>query len=201
MELHEKLQQLRKQSGLTQEELAEKLYVSRTAISKWESGRGYPSIDSLKALSKFFSVSIDTLLSGDELLDVVQENQKQSKNSFLNMIFGLMDISAAMLLFFPFFAEKEDLLIRGVPLLSLTQISPYLKIFYFVFVIGMIVSGILMLALQNCRNSLWIKSKNKISFALGIASILLFILGSHPYAAIFTLALSGIKVSVLFKKL
>lgn len=201
MELHEKLQQLRKQSGLTQEELAEKLYVSRTAISKWESGRGYPSIDSLKALSKFFSVSIDALLSGDELLDVVQENQKQSKNSFLNMIFGLMDISAAMLLFFPFFAEKEDLLIRGVSLLSLTQISPYLKIFYFVFVIGMIVSGILMLALQNCRNSLWIKSKNKISFALGIASILLFILGSHPYAAIFTLALSGIKVSVLFKKL
>jgi transcriptional regulator with XRE-family HTH domain len=201
MELHEKLQQLRKQSGLTQEELAEKLYVSRTAISKWESGRGYPSIDSLKALSKFFSVSIDTLLSGDELLDVVQENQKQSKNSFLNMIFGLMDISAAMLLFFPFFAEKEDLLIRGVSLLSLTQISPYLKIFYFVFVIGMIVSGILMIALQNCRNSLWIKSKNKISFALGIASILLFILGSHPYAAIFTLALSGIKVSVLFKKL
>ena len=201
MELHEKLQQLRKQSGLTQEELAEKLYVSRTAISKWESGRGYPSIDSLKALSKFFSVSIDTLLSGDELLDVVQENQKQSKNSFLNMIFGLMDISAAMLLFFPFFAEKEDLLIRGVSLLSLTQISPYLKIFYFVFVIGMIVLGILMLALQNCRNSLWIKSKNKISFALGIASILLFILGSHPYAAIFTLALSGIKVSVLFKKL
>ena len=162
MELHEKLQQLRKQSGLTQEELAEKLYLSRTAISKWESGRGYPSIDSLKALSKFFSVSIDTLLSGDELLDVVQENQKQSKNSFLNMIFGLMDISAAMLLFLPFFAEKEDLLIRGVSLLSLTQIAPYLKIFYFVFVIGMIVSGILMLALQNCRNSLWIKSKNKI---------------------------------------
>ena len=199
MELHEKLQQLRKQSGLTQEELAEKLYVSRTAISKWESGRGYPSIDSLKALSKFFSVSIDTLLSGDELLDVAEENQKQSKNSFFNMIFGLMDLSAVMLLFLPLFAEEEDLLIRGVSLLSLTQISPYLKIFYFVSVLGMIASGILMLALQNCRNSLWMKSKNKISFAWGIASILLFILGSHPYAAIFTLVLSGIKAFFLFK--
>ena len=54
MEFNEKLQELRKQRGLTQEELAEKLYVSRTAISKWESGRGYPNIESLKAIAKFF---------------------------------------------------------------------------------------------------------------------------------------------------
>lgn len=56
MEFHEKLQELRKQRGMTQEELATALYVSRTAVSKWESGRGYPSIDSLKAISGFFSV-------------------------------------------------------------------------------------------------------------------------------------------------
>ena len=48
MEFHEKLQELRKKKGLTQEELAEMLFVSRTAVSKWETGRGYPSIDSLK---------------------------------------------------------------------------------------------------------------------------------------------------------
>lgn len=54
MEFCEKLQELRKSRGLTQEELAEKLYVSRTAISKWESGRGFPSIDSVRAISKFF---------------------------------------------------------------------------------------------------------------------------------------------------
>ena len=53
MEFNEKLQQLRKSRGLTQEELAEALYVSRTAISKWESGRGYPSIDSLKEISNY----------------------------------------------------------------------------------------------------------------------------------------------------
>ena len=56
MEFNEKLQQLRKQKGITQEELAESLYVSRTAISKWESGRGYPNIESLKAIARFFGV-------------------------------------------------------------------------------------------------------------------------------------------------
>ena len=55
MEFNEKLQELRKSRGLTQEELAEALFVSRTAISKWESGRGYPNLDSLKEISKYFS--------------------------------------------------------------------------------------------------------------------------------------------------
>ena len=61
MEFGEKLRELRKARSLTQEQLAEALYVSRTAVSKWESGRGYPSIDSLKEVSRFFSVTIDEL--------------------------------------------------------------------------------------------------------------------------------------------
>ena len=76
MEFHEKLQELRKNRGLTQEELAEVLYVSRTAISKWESGRGYPSIDSLKEISNYFSVSIDDLLSGEKLLSIAENENK-----------------------------------------------------------------------------------------------------------------------------
>lgn len=48
----EKLQQLRKQAELTQEELAEKLFVSRTAVSKWETGNGYPNLNSLKDSAK-----------------------------------------------------------------------------------------------------------------------------------------------------
>jgi len=70
MEFNEKLQELRKQGGLTQEELASKLYVSRAAISKWESGRGYPNIDSLKAIAALFSVTLDELLSSDEALKI-----------------------------------------------------------------------------------------------------------------------------------
>ncbi len=68
MEFNEKLQELRKSRGLTQEELAKELFVSRTAVSKWESGRGYPNIESLKEISRYFSVSIDELICPDEII-------------------------------------------------------------------------------------------------------------------------------------
>ena len=79
MEFYEKLQELRKSRGLTQEELAEMLYVSRTAISKWESGRDYPNMDSLKAISKCFSVSLDDLLSSETILTIAEEDGKQKE--------------------------------------------------------------------------------------------------------------------------
>ena len=65
MEFYEKLQRLRTERHLTQEQLATQLYVSRTAVSKWESGRGLPNLESLKAISRLFSVPIDTLLSDE----------------------------------------------------------------------------------------------------------------------------------------
>ena len=200
MELHEKLQELRKQKGLTQEELAEKLYVSRTAISKWESGRGYPSIDSLKAIAKFFSVSIDALLSGDEILNLAEENQKQSNRSFCNLILGLLDLSTAMLLVLPFFAEREISPIRCVSLLSLNSVQPYLKILYLILVIGSVAFGILTLILQNHRNPIWLRFKNKISFALSAIGILLFTVSLQPYASIFIFVFLVIKMFILFKK-
>ena len=86
MELNEKLQELRKNKGLTQEELAAALYVSRTAVSKWESGRGLPSIDSLKQISAFFDVSIDDLLSADKALSLAEQENKASQRSFCDLI-------------------------------------------------------------------------------------------------------------------
>ena len=80
MEFNEKLRDLRKSKGLTQEQLAEAIFVSRTAVSKWESGRGVPNIESLKALSEFFSVSLDSLLSGEELLEVAETNVRKPKH-------------------------------------------------------------------------------------------------------------------------
>ncbi|MBQ6624870.1 MAG: helix-turn-helix transcriptional regulator, partial [Clostridia bacterium] len=184
MEFNEKLQKLRKQKGLTQEELAEALYVSRTAISKWESGRGYPNIDSLKAISKLFSVTIDELLSGDELLTIAEEDNKQKENHFRDLVFGLLDLSVGMFFFLPFFGQKAAGIIQQVSLLSLTEISPYLKTAYFVFVISIALCGILTLSLQNINQIFWVRNKSKISLVLNAVGTLLFIISLQPYASI-----------------
>lgn len=69
MTLGEKLKSARKNAGLTQEQLADKLLVSRQAITKWESDKGMPDIDNLRYLSKLLGVSIDYLLENGEPID------------------------------------------------------------------------------------------------------------------------------------
>ena len=200
MEFHEKLQQLRKQKGLTQEELAAALYVSRAAISKWESGRGYPGIDSLKAIAKFFSVTVDELLSGEEVLTIAEEDQKKKELHFRTLIFGLLDLSAAMLLFLPFFGQKADGYVQAVSLLSLTGSAGYLKAAYGIVVAGMIVFGILTLILQNHRGAFWVRNQWAISLALTMVGALLFVIGSQSYAAVLALVFLVIKGIMLLKK-
>jgi transcriptional regulator with XRE-family HTH domain len=70
MTFGEKLKSARKSAGLTQEELAEKLAVSRQAITKWESDKGMPDIENLKSLAKLMNVSIDYLLDDGESIDL-----------------------------------------------------------------------------------------------------------------------------------
>ena len=200
MEFNEKLQNLRKQRGLTQEELAESLYVSRTAISKWESGRGYPNIESLKAIAKFFSVTVDELLSTDEILTIAEEDNKRKENRFRDLMYGLLDLCIAMLIFLPLFAEKTDGIIQSVSLIALDGVQIYLKIAYFAVVITMSVMGILTLALQNCQAMVWVKSKTMISLMLGVIAVLVFMISSQTFAAVFTFALLLIKTLLLIKK-
>ena len=199
MEFNEKLQELRKQKNMTQEDLAASLYVSRTAVSKWESGRGYPNIDSLKAIAKFFGVTVDELLSGEELLSVAHEDGKQKENRIHDLVFGLLDISAALLLFLPFFGQKTGDLIQSVSLLALTDVEPYLRIFYFIFVSAIILSGILTLAFQNFEKSFRTENKRKISLILNVVGSLLFIVSLQPYAATFLFVFLAIKALLLIK--
>ena len=200
MEFNEKLQELRKQNGLTQEELAEKLYVSRTAISKWESGRGYPNIESLKAIAKFFSVTVDELISTDEVITIAEEDNKRKEKHFCDLIYGLVDICIVMLLFLPFFAEKADGIIQSVSLVALDGVQPYLKIAYLAVVILIIVMGVLTLALQTCQARAWLKCKTTISLILGASAVLVFMISSQPYATVFTFVLLAIKVLMVIKR-
>jgi len=200
MEFNEKLQQLRRQKNLTQEELAQALYVSRTAISKWESGRGYPNIDSLKAIAKYFHISIDQLLSGDELLCLAEENTKQKQTQFRDLIFGLLDCSMVLFFFLPLFGQKAGDVVQSVSLLALHDVSAWLKILYFILVISKTAWGISILALQNCQQNVWLTNKSRISLSLNILAAFVFIISLQPYAAVFVFAFLMIKVFLLIKK-
>ena len=197
MEFNEKLQELRKNKGLTQEELAEALYVSRTAISKWESGRGYPSIDSLKEIAKYFSVTIDELLSSDEVLSIAEEDNKQREKHFRSLVFGLLDISVLMFFFLPFFGQKANGVIQEVSLLSLNEITTYLKTAYYAIIISIAVYGIVTLTFQNCQKVFWTKNRDKISLMLNVAAVLLFIISSQVYAGAFLFIFLAIKALML----
>ena len=191
MEFNEKLQALRKQNGLTQEELADALYVSRTAVSKWESGRGYPSIDTLKDISAFFNITIDELLSGGELLNIAENDNKQKQSRFCDVVYGLLDVSAVLFFFIPFFAERGEV-IKSVNLLSLS-VSPYLKTAYFVLIIAVILLGVLTLIFGGA----FAKYKNIFSIILTSILLLLFILNLQPYAATLVFAFLLIKALIL----
>ena len=199
MEFNKKLQELRKSKNLTQEELAKSLFVSRTAISKWESGRGYPGIDSLREIAKFFSVSLDELLSADEVLTIAKENERENNSHFHDLVCGLVDVLISLLFFLPFFSSKAEEYIKPVSLIAL-NISPFVKVISIFFSSLLIVVGILTLALQNCDAALWIKAKRKISLALSAVLSVLFILSLQPYAAVYTLALLAVKGSLLIKR-
>lgn len=199
MEFNEKLQELRKQKGLTQEELAESLFVSRTAISKWESGRGYPNIDSLKAISRFFGITVDELLSGDELLEIAEKDTKRKEKHLRDLIYGLLDLSVVMFIFLPLFATKINGVIESGSLMALDGIQPYLRIAYMVVIIVTALMGVITLAMQNCKALVWVKSKSVISLILGIILVMLFIISSQPYAAILAFVLLVVKSSMLMQ--
>ena len=200
MEFNEKLQELRKQKGLTQEELAAVLYVSRTAISKWESGRGLPNIESLKAISGYFSITLDDLLSGDELLTIAETDRNEREAHSRDLVFGLLDCCVMLLFFLPLFGQDTGESVRAVSLLALGGRGSWLRFGYFAATITTAAVGVLTLALQNMSCPLWRNSKTRLSLGLGIFTVLLFALSRQPYATVLVFGFLCIKVLLLLKK-
>lgn len=191
MEFHTKLQHLRKQAGLTQEELAQQLYVSRAAVSKWESGRGYPSIDSLKAIAECFSVTVDQLLSSDEALTLAESDNRFRRERTQALIYGFMDLCSGLLLFFPLFADRSQDVIQAVSLWQLESMSPWLKgVFCAVILASVAIGSITLVTRRHTR----------LSLACGALAALLPVLTLHPYAAVFALALLATKVLLLLRQ-
>ena len=82
MKFGDKLIQLRKKNGLSQEELASKLNVSRQSVSKWESNNTYPETDKIVQICNLFDCRMDDLIN-DKISDIEQIDRKNKNNLFL----------------------------------------------------------------------------------------------------------------------
>ena len=198
MEFSEKLQELRKSRSMTQEELAEVLFVSRTAISKWESGRGYPSIDSLKEISRYFSVTIDELICSDEMITVAENDKKEFVNKYVSLICNALDILLAILLFIPAFGNGTDSS-ETVSLFGLTGISTWVKTVFIVIISITILNGICGVIIAHFNKPVWNKHRLITGITLSILAVIVFIATRQPYAGIVCFAFLVIKGFLIAK--
>ncbi|MBR3246044.1 MAG: helix-turn-helix transcriptional regulator [Parasporobacterium sp.] len=188
MEFNEKLQELRKSRSLTQEELAEALFVSRTAVSKWESGRGYPSLDSLKEISRFFSVSIDDMICSEEIISAATDEKKGWMDKYISLICGIMDILMGLLLFLPVFGNETENP-SSIPLYAIEGLSAWIKTLFTVLISVTVLNGICGVVISHFDKPIWNRHRLVTGMVLSIAGAAVFILTRQPYAGIICLAI------------
>ena len=106
MELGNRLKELRKQQNINQDELAEKLFVSRQTISNWENDKSYPDIQSVLLISEIFNVSVDQLLKGDvEKMERIITEQTETDIKKMNTYgMGMLITIIALLISTPILA-------------------------------------------------------------------------------------------------
>ncbi len=199
MEFHEKLQELRKGRGLTQEELAEDLYVSRTAISKWESGRGYPNIDSLKEISRYFSVTIDDLLSGEKLLSIAEREHNANLRNMSNVLLGMLDLCSVALIVLPLYPNIVNDYVYSVNLLAYNQAASLTRLLYWGLFLLLVATGMIKLLLTKLEREKANKIMTCVSMTLSVLGVMLLAVTKQAYAVIVIFLLLIIKSVIYFK--
>jgi len=201
MEFGEKIQKLRTQNKWTQEQLAEKLYVSRTAVSKWESGKGYPNIDSLKDIAKLFNKTIDELLSSEEIIDIAKRENTSNIKRTNNLIYGLLDIISVLFIFLPLYAHKAENFVYSVSLISTNDISNIIKVSYIIILSILSLIGIAELIMNFVDNKKIQRIVNVISLIVEIISILFFAISRQTYLTAIIFIILIIKIAVIIKNI
>lgn len=199
MEFNEKLKELRSSRGLTQEELAEALFVSRTAVSKWESGRGYPSIDSLKEISTFFSVTIDELLSGEKLVSIAKKENKSNIQSLCSILIGFIDLFHFLLIVLPLYPNSMKGYIASVNLLSYTETSVFNRMVYWGLFFLLMGTGVAEVIVTQLKIEKVYKMVIVFSMLLGIVAVLFLALTGKTYATALAFLLLVVKAGLYIK--
>ena len=199
MEFNEKLQELRKSRGLTQEELAEALFVSRTAVSKWESGRGYPSIDSLKEISKYFSVTIDELLTGEELISIAERENKSNIQKLCDLLTGIVDLFSFILIVLPLYPNPINGYIYSVNLFAYTETTSFNRMLYWIMFLALVLVGAVKIIITQFELNKGQKIVTAFSIVLSILAVLFLAMTREAYAVTIAFFLFVVKGILLFK--
>jgi transcriptional regulator with XRE-family HTH domain len=196
MQFSEKIKKIRQDHNLSQEDLANKLMISRTAISKWENDRGYPSIDVLKTISEIFNISIDDLLSSKQVVDIAVSDKKEQTNKMIKLIYAFLDIVQIVFIILPLYSFTHNNFVYSVSLLSESDLSLYNRNLFTILFILLFVLGIIELILvKKVAN----KTKmNILSIILEIIIVLISVLTRQVYISVFSFIILLIKSYLLF---
>lgn len=197
MEFHEKLIELRKKKEMTQEQVAAALFVSRTAVSKWESGKGYPNIDSLKSVSRLYEVTIDDLLSGEELMILATRENQSNLLRMRRMIFASLDIMAVLLIFLPLYGQPLGGHVITVSLLALTDITPVMRAVYYGGFLGLGFLGVIQAVLFAMHIDRALEGMKIASVLASVIVIMFFIMTRQPYVTAMLFMLFLMKILLL----
>ena len=186
---------------MTQEELAEALYVSRTAISKWESGRGYPNIESLKDIATYFSVSIDDLLSGEKVLSMAEKENKENLRRLCDLLFSVVDLCSLLLMVLPLYPYNLGEQIVSVNLFVYEDKAPVFR-FLYVGLFGLLMAvGIVKLIQNRLEKDHYRKQMTCGSIILGIITVFVLALTRETYAVTVAFVLLVVKVMLVFESM
>ncbi len=197
MELSEKIQKLRKEHNMTQEQFAEKLFVSRTAVSKWETGRGMPSMESLQMIAKLFHITLDELLSTEEIVVIAESENKENIKRFASYMDGVINLAALLGLLLPLYKVEDNGFFYSIPLY---QLGGWQGLVFWIAPIIMILCGIVELLLIGREQEKRIGIISTVGTIAHVSAITLLIVSGHPYPTVLLFFMFALKGVLLLKK-
>lgn len=201
MDFGEKLKALRTERGLTQEQLAARLYVSRTAVSKWETGGGSPNLDSLQAVARLFDVSVDDLLSADDLIVLARDERRSTARSGGMLSFGLLDVLAVVFAFIPLYGVDDGSFVRMANLADYGASVDFGASFAVMAaaVVSLMFVGAVEIVLAAAGSRRAARIVALVGFAVQALAVVLFASTMQPYATTLMFALLLAKVVVGYR--
>ena len=144
-------------------------------------------------------MSIDELLSNDELIDLAQTENRSGIRRVIGLVFGILDLITAVFFFLPLIGKQEEDAVRAVALLEQGSVTGFLRGIYFAALITVSLFGVFELFLEFTDNERGLRLCRPCSVALYAGLILLFALSRQPYLTALAFLLFMVKVVLLMK--